>query len=124
MDDESENSDPDEKHVVEDSFEHVDLSKLDLFGIDLVENLHENENLEYVGKVKSFLGWLVKSFFHPWIVRSFLILFFSPSDDRLIFWIVFYSCNGTANEWKAVLNFPVKDELLVFWQFLEILAVE
>jgi hypothetical protein len=44
-------------HVVEDTLENVKFPKLNLFGVDLVENLHENEHLEDISKVECLLGW-------------------------------------------------------------------
>jgi hypothetical protein len=56
LDEEGQDSDPDEKHVVKDSFENIDLSKFNLLGVDLVENLHEYEYLEDVSEMEGFLG--------------------------------------------------------------------
>jgi hypothetical protein len=56
LDEEGQDSDPDEKHVVEDSFENIDLSKFNLLGVDLVENLHEYEYLEDISEMEGFLG--------------------------------------------------------------------
>jgi len=73
LDNESQNCDPDEKHVVENAFEDIELSKFDLLGIDLIENLHEDESLENVSEMETLLGggfffkyiWQFSVDFHP-----------------------------------------------------------
>jgi hypothetical protein len=70
LDNESQNGDPDKKHVVENSLENVQLSKFNLLCINLVENLHKNESLEDESKVKAFLGCM--AFFNS--IRQFGII--------------------------------------------------
>ena len=56
MNGEGEESDVDEKHVSEHALEDILLSLLQLSGVDLVENLHENECLEHKSEVEALLG--------------------------------------------------------------------
>jgi len=55
LDNECQKCDHNEKGVVEYSVEHVEFSEFNLFGIDLVENLHKNENLENVSEMDALL---------------------------------------------------------------------
>jgi len=55
LDNECQKCDHNEKGVVEYSVEHVEFSEFNLFGIDLVENLHKNENLENVCEMDALL---------------------------------------------------------------------
>jgi len=68
LDDECQNCNDDEKSVVENSFEHVEFAQLDLFGIDLVENLHKNEDLENICEMDALLRVRTQSIvFRQWI---------------------------------------------------------
>ena len=51
LDGKSDDCDPHKKHVIEDSLEDVELSQLDLLGVDLVEYLHKHEGLEDVSEM-------------------------------------------------------------------------
>ena len=51
------NQHADEHPVVEHTREHVVLTFLNLPGVDLVEKLHEYEDLESDGVVQQFLSW-------------------------------------------------------------------
>ena len=56
LDDDGEDGDVDEQHVVENAAEHIDFSELKLSGVDLIEDLHEHESLEDVGVMDDLLG--------------------------------------------------------------------
>ena len=51
------NQHADEHPVVKHTREHVVLTFLNLPGVDLVEKLHEYEDLESDGVVQQFLSW-------------------------------------------------------------------
>lgn len=57
----SEDSDENEQPVAEESVEHINLSELNLSGVDLIEYLHEHKDLENVGEMNQFLS--VRSLF-------------------------------------------------------------
>lgn len=61
LDHECEDDDRDEKWVSEDTFKDVKLIFLEFSGVQLIEQLHEDESLEDMGVVKKLLGLI--SFF-------------------------------------------------------------
>jgi len=92
LDDNGENCDVDEKWVSKHSVEDIEFL-LELSGIDLVENLHENEGLEDVCEVAEFLGSITFWLLHWGVLCLFYILFFEESvitDKFLLFFLCIF----------------------------------
>jgi len=56
LNEEGDNHDDVEPTILKHSTEDVDLVGLKLSGVNLVENLHEDKDLEHISEVKGFLS--------------------------------------------------------------------
>lgn len=61
LNNEGHNSNSHEVWVLEDAFEDVALASFEQSGVDLVEQLHEDKDLEKVSHVQQLRGWLSRS---------------------------------------------------------------
>ena len=68
LDTECEEGDDVEPDVVAHAGEHIDFVYLEFSGVDLIEYLHEHEDLEHICEMNGFLG-VAATHLVPWVKK-------------------------------------------------------